>query len=216
MSGLRAGYPGRRIRTTARPGVSPVRVILAIDQAASSGVAIAVLSEAAPVGAMTCLAPRVHALVCGVARSTAERQDHLRRAIGLVSIDGGSARDLWVVREDHSKVPARHGRPVATVLGLGAAWGRWETLLDLAHVAVSHRRSVAPAVWRRAVLGPGVDRLRGEQAKAKAVRWASAALGHEVEHDAAEALAIAAWAGANLPLQIEYERAQSSARRRSQ
>lgn len=167
---------------------SPTHV-LGIDQARASGWCIT------PIGGT--------ALQFELAESFAGRRYAADCALNAV---GGDAARLLVVFEDHSTISLTHGtnrsargnhrapiRNTASILGLGAARGRWDELLDMLEHPASLRLSVSPEDWRIRVLGcsnkPGTDEL-----KERAKRWAMAHTQKSVcDDNVAEAICIAAW-----------------------
>lgn len=135
----------------------------------------------------------------GETRTHADRADVVRSlhiAVKHLQLSGGGP--LRIVFEDHSDFYFGHGNSsVPGLLGLGRAQGEWSEAI-LGALSPESWHSVTPKVWRKAVLGlPGnVDSAR---AKAEAVRWARAWLKRDdIGPDAAEAVAIWAWASNNL------------------
>jgi hypothetical protein len=107
---------------------------------------------------------------------------------------------LWVIFEDHTKIPARMARSTATLVGMGDARGRWHEQLDLRGHAKSQRMAVTPQVWRGAVLGAFYASAKTDVAKAAALRHAGALTHREcTSHDAAEAVCLGQYAARNLP-----------------
>lgn len=167
--------------------INPADVwVLGIDQAATSG---------------WCIYHSGRPLKWGVVTTNSGRADVVELAAEMTTGDPGLAPRCLVVFEDHSEMRVggirKNGRRVfntstATLLGLGAARGRWEALLDQAGHDDRARLMVTTKMFRQRVLG-----LRGnapaDEAKALAkLRYQIA------EHDAAEACAIAEW-GAKSP-----------------
>lgn len=174
-------------------------IVMGIDQARSSGYGIA----------LALAVPTLHEV--GTAKTAQHRAEVVQAALALAALH---AVPLHVVFEDHSGIPASHGRGSPTLLGMGAARGRWEECLALAGVpAARYAHRVAPEIWRRAVLGLS-SAASTDRAKATAVTYACAILGQTVEHDAAEALCITVWAARNVPMQLEYRRAAAALARR--
>ena len=191
-----------------------ISALLAIDQAATSGVALGSYRDG-----------RLH----GVQSGTATQGEHRVRMVqaakqraGCLCYVGGAPppsypcpcrcdkiHTLAVILEDHSGIPARVGVGTPQLLGMGAARGRWEETLDhMGHPAAMRFRVDMPT-WRAAVLGPKFARARKEVAKPEAVRWARARTGRQdVGDDEAEALCILHWAANNLPQRIAAERLQ--------
>jgi len=79
-----------------------------------------------------------------------------------------------------------------TLIGLGAAWGKWEAALEEHRVPKSRVVRVYPQTWRSRIL-PGRQRST-EQWKADAVARAQRELGRVVTHNEADAVCIALWA----------------------
>lgn len=141
--------------------------------------------------------------------------------IGVVELvkahaGSGGISSVLVVYEDHSGIPLHAKtrfqggqaptRNTATILGMGAAWGRWETALDLAGHNPRLRICVAPADWRLRVLGL-VPSASTERCKATAKAWASQAVQGNVEDDnEAEAIAIASWGALDGKARLEAQR----------
>lgn len=163
-------------------------VILALDQAATSGYSLWLSDAAQPFGVL---------ISSGTAKNHTERAAVLDAAEGLAKANDAQ---LHVVFEDHSKVPARLGMPTATILGMGDARGRWHEQLDLRGHSKARRYQVAPKVWRTAVLGAFIGSAKTEVAKKAAVQHASALTHREcTSHDAAEAVCIGQYAANNMP-----------------
>jgi hypothetical protein len=166
-------------------------IVLGIDQAARSGWGIA---------------PGRSVTRSGVATTHAERKAVVELARELA---GGDMRQVLVMLEDHSAMPLgrlthadrntpRKGRQAApqrntaTILGMGAARGWWEALLDDAGHPKSLRDSVEPRVWRAkmGIRGADTDAL-----KLAACRWASTHMLREVtDIDEGDAVCITAFA----------------------
>ena len=179
-----------------------ISAILAIDQAEISGVALGSLLDHAQLS---------RAIICTV-KGAPERSDVARAAIELCA---GDVSSLAVVFEDHGGFKFSRGNmSVRSVMGMGAARGRWLEALELVGVKTSRIYRVSPETWRGAVLGLS-KRVKADVAKAKAVEWARAVTGMvEVQTDAAEALAILHWAARNLPAQIEASKAAAAIARK--
>jgi hypothetical protein len=199
-----------------------IGAFLATDQARISGVALAGYRDS-----------RMH----GVQSGTAAKPEHRVRMIqaarqraGCLCYVGGvlpaypcpcrcqAITRLAVVMEDHSTIPASSGVGTPTLLGMGAARGRWEE--DLEHMGhpESMRFAVDMPTWRGTILGPRWARARKCHGackpgcgcvKAEAVKWASARTRRDdVEHDEAEALCILHWAADAIPAKLARERLQ--------
>lgn len=185
--------------------MSELKVILALDQASTSGIAMGVLGGV-----------HLRAVVAGTARKHTDRAKVIEAATVLA---GGVLADVAVMFEDHSDIPASRARNTATILGMGAARGRWEEQLDLAGHPQSMRFRVTSEEWRGAVLGRRFAKAPTEKAKAEAIRWATAFMsriggsGDALDHNAAEALAMAVYGAASLPLQIEASRQLAAIKR---
>lgn len=114
-------------------------------------------------------------------------------------------RPVVAVLEDHRAFAFSRGNmSVKSLLGMGAARGRWQQ--ELEHAGIDDVHMVEPRVWRGKVLGLG-PRVSGEQAKAAARRHAAAVLGFCVSDDEAEALCIALWGEMNLQPKVKRKRA---------
>lgn len=149
-------------------------IILAVDQGARSGWALF----------------RVGKLVAsGVATKAAQRKAAVDRAVALSRITN---MPLVFVYEDHSGIPARKKGNTRTLLGMGAARGRWEEQLDMAGVPKPRRLKVRPETWRRNVLGLRLFTPR-DVAKTAAIRFVVAAYGVDAKDDEAEAVCIGHW-----------------------
>lgn len=189
-----------------------MKALLNLDQAATTGWSL--LSLVGP-GPIVCPAAPWKLQQYGAAsRTLAAVEDVLTAAAAAA----GDVRELAVVLEDHSKVPARYGHHTATLLGMGAARGYWEHALDVLHHPKVLRYRVTPAEWRVGVFGARGARLRTEAAKAEAVRWARALTSDETitakTNDVAEAICISAWSALVIPARIERDRAARAAKRK--
>lgn len=185
---LRPRLPGGRVRALGGRTVSG-HITLGIDQANRSGWSV--------IGEVDRLVTHGLATTCAKRFLAIEFASGYARAARL---------PLVAVLEDHSKVPlsagTRHAqdrrgpvsRGTAQVLGMGDARGRWCELLDLHGIRYT---TVAPKVWRRAVLGHKRV-VKTDDAKRDAVVWVERMHRVQVSHDEAEAIAIAHW-GAHAP-----------------
>jgi hypothetical protein len=167
-------------------------IVLGIDQAAVSGWAIYELSQR-------------RVTRSGIARTSIQREEAVQRALALAE----RPRLLLVMFEKHSEMPLqrmtrfdsphlrRAGPPernTATILGMGAARGRWEEQLDRVSHPQSLRDEVEPRVWRAAVLQRGHS--RNTDWKALACLAASQHVGENVvDHNEAEAVHLARFGG---------------------
>jgi hypothetical protein len=174
---------------------APITATLGIDQAARSGWGIARIGDA------------LSRIQHGVARTHVERRAVVQLALELA---GGDPRQLLVMFESHAGMPltrltrhdratARQGRlgaperSTASILGQGAAKGRWDELLDMLGHPERLRDDVEPRTWRARVLGTA--RGDTETLKHLARTWASTTLGEAIEDpDEAEGVAICAFA----------------------
>jgi hypothetical protein len=185
----------------------PITVFLGLDQGARSGWAIGLVVEGK--------AQRV--VHHGVARNHAERAMVVWKALELAgNLDAWGRhapepRHLLVTFESHSGMPLsrlgrhdgttrRQGRPgapersTASILGQGAAKGRWEELLDEVGHPERLRLEVEPRTWRARVLGPAKG-AKTADLKHLACTWATALLGEPiVDADEAEGICICAFA----------------------
>ncbi len=175
----------------------PITATLGLDQAARTGWGIGALRSGLP--------PTL--VRHGVAKTHAERRAVVELA---VSYAGGDPRQLLVGFEDHSGMPLtrlgrhdrttpRHGRAgapersTASILGQGAAKGRWDELLDMLGHPERLRDQVEPRTWRARVLGP--TRGSTEQLKHLACTWATQRLYEPIEDpDEAEGICICMFA----------------------
>lgn len=168
-------------------------VILAIDPGACSGWA---------------LFKRGHLIMSGVAMRADQRSDVMTSAEAFAGDLGTPGCRFVVVREDWTVgggkgTGARGTRwNVATILGMGASWGRWLEQLEVSGMAARRIVRVTPATWRRVLKGVGPTRSRDE-AKATAQLFARAKLGGlaHIEPDEAEAIAIGFWAISSLEVE---------------
>lgn len=192
--------------------VLPIQAVLGLDQAARTGWAIGALRDGLP--------PTV--VRHGVAKTHAERKAVVELALEYA---GGDPRQLLVMYESHAGMPltrltrhdrqsARQGRAgapersTASILGQGAAKGRWDELLDMLEHPERLRDQVEPRTWRARVLGP--TRAGTEQLKHLACTWATAALGQVVDDpDEAEGCGICAFAMRDGIARLEQRRTQA-------
>lgn len=177
--------------------------VLAIDQANSSGWSVV-------------HAPTARVLAFGLAKTPAERAAAVAEGIRL-AVDA----PLRVLFEDHSRIPLGRGgsrdfgqnratRDTGTILGMGAARGRWEERFAMVGLPRAHYSlDVQPRVWRKAVLGTssgGRDAL-----KALAVRYASACVGRPlVSDDIAEAICMGVWGARTMMVSERARRLKAS------
>lgn len=175
--------------------------VLGIDQAATSGWAIA------PCGGRV--------FEHGVAKGRNGRLYALDR----VYEHAHQAANLLVVFEDHSGISLSYGgrknadgsdqaptRNAAMLLGLGAARGRWDELLDGIGHPEALRLKVTPRDWRARVLGTGQS-IGADALKARALLWASQHVGENLtDHNEAEAVCIAAWGAIDGVAMLEHGR----------
>ena len=155
--------------------------ILAIDQAERSGWAVVEM-------------PDLRLVASGVASNHLERTIAVARACELA----GDC-PLRVIFEDHSDIPARSGFQTATLLGMGAARGHWETSLAIVGVKQAHFAHKATSkAWRWSVFRKAGGST--EQWKDRAIKWASAFAKRPIaDHNEAEAICLAAFGGRNVP-----------------
>lgn len=199
-----------------------VSALLALDQASVSGVALAGYRDG-----------RLHGMQSGTATLGEHRVRMIqaaRRRAGCLCYASQPAppypcpcscariRQLAVIIEDHSHIPAGKGIGTPQLLGMGDMRGQWKA--DLGHMG--HPKDMLFMVdmptWRGAVLGPRWARARKCHGackpncgcvKGEAVRWARARTGRQdVEDDEAEALCILHWAANNLPARLAAQRLQ--------
>jgi Holliday junction resolvasome RuvABC endonuclease subunit len=152
--------------------------VLAIDQSSDSS-------------GWCLLAPPMCPLL-GVAKGAQDRRGVVHDSAAIAAQHD---RLLVAVLEDHRSFAFSRGNmSVKSLLGMGAARGRWEQLLEEYGVDV---HQVEPRVWRVKVLGLGAS-TRGDVAKRAAVLHAFAATGVTPADDAAEAFCMALWAQRNV------------------
>lgn len=157
----------------------------------------------------------------GVATTHADRKAVVELARELA---GGDMKQVLVMLEDHSGMPLgrlthsdrntpRKGRQAApqrntaTILGMGAARGRWEAVLDDAGHPKSLRDDVEPRTWRGklGITGRDTDAL-----KAAAAALASAHMHQQVtDTDEAEGICIAMFAGVDGIARNEFRKASA-------
>lgn len=155
--------------------VHPPRVVLAVDQATSSGWSLHVGLSPVASG------------VLNVWHWTA-RRDVIREATAL------SPEPFLFAFEDHSQAPLRSYKWTGQVLGLGGALWLWLDSLNRAGHLENMRLGVTSRDWRRSVLGAR-ESLGREECKAQAIRWAEAHTGKSgMGDDEAEAVALGAYA----------------------
>jgi hypothetical protein len=177
----------------------PITACLGLDQAASTGWAIGVLSP-------------TPTIVChGVAKDADERRRVVELALGLA---GGTdawgravpaPRQLLVMLEQHDHMALdrltrndrrtkRQGphfvqRGPKQVHGMGKAYGRWEERLDDVRHPDCLRDEAEPRTWRARVLG------NQWASKEDAVRWAAAYTREDLANaDEAEGIGLCAFA----------------------
>ena len=173
----------------------PITACLGLDQASRSGWGIGRLEGGRPT-----------VLHHGVATNHVERRGVVELALRVA----GDPRQLLVMFEDHSAMPlsrltrydrqsrrqGRQGAPersTASILGQGAAKGRWDELLDMLGHPDRLRDEVEPRTWRARVLG--TTRGDTEALKALAKTWASSYLGERIDDpDEAEGCGVCAFA----------------------
>lgn len=185
--------------------------VLGIDQARRSGWCI----HTGDVGAC-----RTAVLASGFVLDTGG----IMGVVAMVKSMAG-AEPYLAVFEDHSGIPLHnktrfargHGAPqrnTATILGIGAARGRWEVALDLAEHPDSLRVSVEPCDWRGRVLGL-LSSANPDRCKAVAVEYASRLIGHAVtDHNEAEAVCIACWGALDGKAQLDAAKRERNMRAR--
>lgn len=144
----------------------------------------------------------------GMARKAVQRNQAVHVAFQIAH---EAQAKLLVVLEDHSGMPLTRGtrfdqdrrrgsyaghadviRGTATILGMGAAAGRWLEQLELMGHSPSWTMRVEPREWRAKLIGNHGD---SEAIKKRAIARASQTVGRAIEdHNEAEAIAIAEWA----------------------
>lgn len=182
-----------------------MKALLSIDQAQCSGYAVGLLHDAP--------AYRSFELIgSGVVKKCVERSTVLNQAIALAGLD---VDELVVILEDHSDFYFGRGNAsVASLLGMGAARGRWEEQLDIQGHPLKHRYKATPGEWRKAVLGLPRN-ATAERAKAESVRYAMAFdQTREFSPDAAEALCMAVYCAGTLLTRAASTKAPSKRKAR--
>jgi hypothetical protein len=190
-----------------------IAALLALDQASTTGVALAGFRDG-----------RMHAMQSGTATQLDHQVRHIQAALKragcmcFVGMDAPSypkpcgcrrIQTLAVVIEDHSHIPAGKGVGTPQLLGMGDMRGQWKATLGHMGHPKDMLFMVDMPTWRGAVLGPRFARARKEVVKPEAVRWARARTGRQdVDDDEAEALCILHWAAANIPAKLAAERLQ--------
>lgn len=190
----------------------PITACLGLDQASRTGWGLGALREGLPPTFVR------H----GVARTHAERKAVVELAL---SYAGGDPRQLLVMFESHagmsltrltrydrfSKRQGRAGAPersTASILGQGAARGRWEELLDMLGHPERLRDEVEPRTWRARVLG--TTRGDTDTLKHLACTWATQLLGEAIEDpDEAEGICLCAFAVHDGIARLEQRRQKS-------
>lgn len=100
---------------------------------------------------------------------------------------------LVVGRESWTPGWTKGKRTFKSIVGTGAAWGRWQAILESVYFPKSRIFSVASNEWRKHVLSLNPGKYTREQAKRYAItlcrenRWFTG----EINHDAAEATLVA-------------------------
>lgn len=181
-------------------------IILAIDQAATSGWAMARVTDG-----------KVSELRSGTAKTSDERKavvsqlvwaDYIVSAQAMPVPSQHALKHVQVVFEDHGGFHFGRGNmSMASVLGMGAARGRWLEQLEGVGLKKSRIQSVSPKAWRKAVLGLAGN-ASSERAKQAALLYARAKYGLSCTDDEAEALCMLAWAVANVA--VVEERKESA------
>ena len=102
---------------------------------------------------------------------------------------------LIICRETWTPGWSKKKRSIKTILGLGASWGRWETVLEESSFPKSRIFTVTPNTWRQPILGLKPGKYSHDQAKQAAVvafnsRWGNQ-ITDKVTHDMAEGTLIA-------------------------
>jgi len=183
-------------------------MVLAIDQARTSGWAIATAGKVIEHG--------VSRKYTAVRRTWNERVAVVARAIELA---GNNPSQLLVAFEDHGEMAigrltqydrkterkGRQGAPersTRSLIGMGKPHGYWSAVLDAAGHSELQRIDVEPCVWRRAVHGV----VKGDVKRA-ALTWASSKVGQSITDDnEAEAICLACFAATFGDSVLERER----------
>lgn len=164
-------------------------VVLGIDQSTSSS-GWALIGE--PVGSRR----------AGIAKNAEQIREVMHEAKSFAG-----PLPIVAVLEDHRSFAFSRGNmSVKSLLGMGAARGRWQQELEAAGITDVHM--VEPRVWRKAVLGLSGN-ASAERAKEAAIAHASLLLRRVASSDEAEALCIALWGTCNLwPKPVKRRRAK--------
>lgn len=129
----------------------------------------------------------------GEARRLSERQDAVRMAVELAAERGLPlivCAERWTAGGwgKSAKGGKKNQGMTKTLLGLGAAWGKWEDVLEDHEVPKRCVVRFPPQTWRARVLGNGA--MRSEHAKKVAVGYVEMRFKVVVKHDVAEGICI--------------------------
>lgn len=124
----------------------------------------------------------------GIAQNHIQRMNAITMAQRLAADEGLT---LVVALEDHGEIPASVGGSTSTILGMGAAAGRWRECLE--HLGHPSRRTISLAMsdWRRRTLRVKRPRMKRATAKRMAQECVRQLLRVECSEDEAEAMCIA-------------------------
>ena len=167
-------------------------VVLAIDPGATSGWSIHMPWDYGhEIGFKSIALTRLPSISKGLAlygqtKSTRQIQEAVAEAQEW-SIYTGLC--LIVVAESWKGGGGPHGNSQQVNTGLGAAWGKWQAVLDLRGQPARRVIRIDTGSWRRAIFGR--TRMRSAEWKAAAQLWAQAAYGlTKLRSDEAEAICI--------------------------
>jgi hypothetical protein len=173
--------PQRR-RVAAAASFEPLTaVVLAVDQARTSGWALRQSLQVLAIGTTTTARQRHDACRLAIERSVSAQLP------ALLVLEDHEDTAKHALRRRNDEAPKANAK---SILSLGAQAGRWRESWELA--GGHHVVTVKPRVWRAAVLGKYPHAGRSEW-KRLAQQWASATR-RGLSEDEAEALAISHWA----------------------
>lgn len=161
-------------------------IVLAIDPGATSGWSLYLGDTYVASGAAKSCEVRTSAI--DALRALTEREGYA----SLKAAPVVAAVEMWTVGGRKGRAGKGDRWNPSTMIGMGAARGRWLEQLALAGLPDRRVLSVVPQTWRT-ILAP-FPRTTTEQAKASAVRLAKAIAGRDVGPDEAEGVMIGRWA----------------------
>lgn len=146
-------------------------VVLAVDQGKRSGWAVFEQAEL---------------------RASGKAINHTQRLAAVQSaqrISENSDLQLVMALEGHDHMPASMGANTATLIGMGAARGRWQECAEMSGLPSKRIVEIGVADWRRRVFGKQ-RKLRRAAVKEMAIRAAQVLYGVTCLDDEAEAICI--------------------------